>query len=159
MACADPLEVLIGQRLSSQGRTLATAESCTGGLIAHRITNVPGASAYFLGGLVAYSNAVKVEALGVARADLDAHGAVSEPVAREMAEGVRTRFGADLAIGVTGIAGPTGGTAEKPVGLVFISVASEGKTWVARHVFPGSREEVKRQAAENALQLLWEHIG
>lgn len=140
------------------GRTLAVAESCSGGLIAHRITDVPGASACFAGGVVAYSNEVKQALLGVNREDLDRHGAVSEPVARQMAEGVRGCMGADYGIGVTGIAGPDGGTAEKPVGLVYIAVADGSETVVTRNEFTGDRGQVKSQAADRALTMLGERI-
>lgn len=143
-----------GRRLIDRGLTIGTAESCSGGLIAHALTNVDGASRWFVGGVVAYSNAVKTSLLGVDAADLDRHGAVSEPVARAMAEGVRRVLGADCGIGVTGIAGPTGGTAEKPVGLVYIAVAVPTGTTVTRNVFAGSRLDVKRQTAERALTML-----
>ena len=135
---------------------MATAESCSGGLIAHRITNVPGSSGYFVGGVVAYSNEIKQNLLGVEAETLAAHGAVSEPVAREMAEGARQRFRTDYAIACTGIAGPAGGTAEKPVGLVHIAVASGVGTTATRNLFKGSRLTVKEQTAEKALAMLWE---
>lgn len=138
--------------------TLATAESCSGGLIAHRVTNVAGASAYFLGGVVSYSNQAKLELLNVSPADLNAHGAVSEPVARQMAEGVRLRFGATWGIGVTGIAGPTGGTPEKPVGLVYIAVSGPAGTVIRRNQFVGPRESVKEQTAQTALELLADQL-
>lgn len=121
------IEERLHRRLKELHRTLATAESCTGGLIAHRITNVAGASDYFLGGVVAYSDKVKASLLRVSQDDLKEYGAVSEPVARQMAQGVRARFRADYGIGVTGVAGPGGGTAEKPVGLVYIAVAMGGE--------------------------------
>jgi len=159
VACSGALEGLIGERLTVLGSTLAAAESCSGGLIAHRITDVPGASEYFLGGIIAYSNEVKVRFLNVSMDDLATHGAVSEPVARQMAEGARARFGADFAVAVTGIAGPAGGTPAKPVGLVFIAVSGAGDTRVSRHQFSGSREDVKRQAAQTALGLLWEWLA
>jgi len=152
------LENLIGQRLTRLKATLATAESCSGGLIAHRLTNAPGASAYFLGGVIAYSNAVKRALLNVSEEALDAHGAVSEPVARQMVEGALVRFGSDYALGVTGIAGPGGGTSDKPVGLVYIAVSGPNGTRVVHHVFEGTREQVKQQTAEAALQLLWEQF-
>lgn len=148
------LEQEVGARLLAAGLTVATAESCSGGLIAHRITNVPGASAYFLGGVVVYRNDAKVLLLGVSTADLAAYGAVSEPVARQMAEGVRSRLGADFGIGVTGVAGPEGGTAEKPVGLVYVAVADAAETVVTRNVFSGGREAVKAQTADRALSML-----
>ena len=140
------------------GVSLATAESCSGGLIAHRITNVPGSSAYFLGGVVSYSNEAKESLLGVAHDILVAHGAVSEPVARAMAEGARRVFGSDYAVGVTGIAGPDGGRPDKPVGLVYIAVAAPHGTIVMRNQFDGPRESVKEKAADLALSLLLEHL-
>ncbi|GMU93079.1 MAG: hypothetical protein AMXMBFR4_21370 [Candidatus Hydrogenedentota bacterium] len=151
---ANDLESIVGAKLMERKATLATAESCSGGLIAHRITNVAGASAYFLGGVVSYSNEAKRELLDVSIADLNAHGAVSEPVARQMAEGVRRRFGATWGVGVTGIAGPTGGTPEKPVGLVFIAVTGPAGTVTSRNQFVGPRESVKQQTAQTALELL-----
>ena len=156
MTSSGTLETLVGRRLTTREATLATAESCTGGLIAHRITNVSGASGYYLGGVVSYSNDVKVRELGVSADDLAAHGAVSEPVARQMAEGVRARFGADYAVAVTGIAGPTGGTEEKPVGLVFIAVAGGDGTRVTCSQFTGARKAIKEQTAQAALQALWD---
>lgn len=156
---STPLELRIGERLTEAGYTLATAESCSGGLIAHRITNVAGSSAHFLGGVVAYSNGVKTRLLGVSEADIASHGAVSGEVARGMAEGVRARFGADFGIGVTGIAGPGGGSLEKPVGLVYVCVAGKAEATVARNEFAGTREEVKSQAAGKALQMLWELVS
>jgi len=137
-----------------QGKTLALAESCTGGLIAHRITNVPGASKIFLGGIVAYSNVVKQKFLAVRAKSLARHGAVSKAVAREMAEGARKKFSADLAIAVTGIAGPGGGTKSKPVGTVFIALADGGKTLVERKLNPFGREKFKRATANQALKML-----
>lgn len=154
------LEHIVVKRLRSMNRTLATAESCTGGLIAHRITNVSGASEVFLGGVVAYSNTLKVQLLGVSEASLAQFGAVSEQVAREMSRGICERTGSDLGIGVTGIAGPTGGTESKPVGLVYISVAScDLNVWNCIECrFSGSREEIKYQTSERALQLVLEAI-
>lgn len=140
-------------------KTIATAESCSGGLIAHRLTNVPGASTPFIGGVVAYSNGVKEGLLGVPAELLASHGAVSEPVARAMAEGVRARLGTDWSVAVTGIAGPGGGSPEKPVGLVFMAVAGPGGTRAARFQFAGDRESVKSQTAEAALELVWESLN
>ncbi len=155
----NPPEVLIGQRLTHRSESVATAESCSGGLIAHRLTNVSGASGYVRGGVVAYSNEAKAALLGVSTDTLAAHGAVSAPVARELAEGARTRFGSTWGIGVTGIAGPTGGTPEKPVGLVFIAVAGPNGIEATRHVFEGNRLSVKEQTADAALRLLLEHLA
>lgn len=155
---SKPIEVAIGEGLGAKGYSLATAESCSGGLIAHRITNVPGASGYFLGGVVTYSNEAKADLLGVREASFAAHGAVSEQVAREMAEGARRRFGADVALAVTGVAGPGGGTPEKPVGLVYTALAAPGETRVVRNEFRGDREAVKTQTAERALNMLLEYL-
>ncbi|MGD0252784.1 MAG: CinA family protein [Verrucomicrobiota bacterium] len=140
--------------MAKKKRTLALAESCTGGYIAHRITNVPGASKVFAGGLVAYSNAAKQKFLGVRAETLARHGAVSEAVAREMAEGARGKFGADFAIAVTGIAGPTGGTKVKPVGTVFIALAGAPGTVVERKFNPCGREQFKDVTAQQALEML-----
>lgn len=145
--------------LIDAGKTIATAESCSGGLIAHRLTNVPGASTPFLGGIVAYSNAVKTALLAVPAPTLESFGAVSEETARAMAEGARAALGADMAIAVTGIAGPGGGTPEKPVGLVYMALAQAGQTQVERHEFHGDRESIKMQTAEAALNLVWESLN
>ena len=158
MPSIPAVEERVAKRLTETRQTLATAESCSGGLIAHRVTSVPGASVFFLGGIVAYGNAVKTAQLGVPENLLAAHGAVSEPVAQAMAEGVRGRFGTDFGVAVTGIAGPTGGTPAKPVGLVYVAVAQEGQNQLARHVFEGSRASIKEQTAEAALVLLWEQM-
>lgn len=154
-----PLEIQIGLRLAATGKTLATAESCSGGLVAHLLTNVPGASAYFLGGIVAYSNGVKTAMLGVVPSTLDAYGAVSDAVALEMAEGARNRFNADYATACTGIAGPSGGTPEKPVGLVYTAVACAEGTWVQRNLFAGSRDDIKQKTAEAVLGMLLERLS
>lgn len=154
MTAALRLESAIVRLLSRRRLTLAMAESCTGGLVAHRVTNVPGASKAFLGGIVAYGNAAKRKFLGVRAGTLARHGAVSEAVAREMAEGARKRFGADFAIAVTGIAGPSGGTKAKPVGTVFLALADGGKTVVARKLNAFDREKFKRATANQALKML-----
>lgn len=153
------IEVDLGNKLRERGWTLATAESCSGGLISHRITNVSGSSRYFLGGVVSYSNGAKVKLLNVRPESLESYGAVSEQVAREMAEGARNFFGADLALAVTGIAGPGGGTAEKPVGLVYMAVASTSGTKVDHRHFRGDRESIKAQTADHALNLLMESLA
>jgi nicotinamide-nucleotide amidase len=149
-----PLEATLGQRLRADGLTLCTAESCTGGLIASRLTDISGSSAYLLGGVVAYSNEAKSALLHVRQGTLIAYGAVSEPTAAEMATGARALFGTDYALSVTGIAGPGGGTPEKPVGLTYIGLASADGVQVRRFVWEGDRLENKRQSADAALQLL-----
>lgn len=141
-----------------KGLRMATAESCTGGLLASVLTDVSGSSGYFQGGVVAYSNAVKVAMLGVNEGDLAQFGAVSEPIARQMAEGACAIFAADIAVGVTGIAGPTGGTPEKPVGLVYIAVAHPRGTQIVKNQFSGSREQIKQRTVEKALQMVLESI-
>jgi nicotinamide-nucleotide amidase len=140
--------------LTQQKKTLALAESCTGGFIANQITNVPGASKIFLGGVVSYSNEAKQKFLGVRAKSLERHGAVSEAIAAEMAEGARERFGADFAIAVTGIAGPTGGTKNKPVGTVFIALAGAFGTVVNHKLNRLGREQFKKATARQALELL-----
>lgn len=144
----------VGTLLRSAGQTVATAESCTGGLVGELITSVPGSSEYFLGGVVTYTNRMKRELLGVPAELLEAHGAVSKPVARAMADGARRVLAADWAIALTGIAGPTGGSDEKPVGLVWIALSGPDGTAVHRHVFPGTREIVRHRSALMALNHL-----
>lgn len=151
---AEKIEVVVLCLLNERRQTLALAESCTGGFTANQITNVPGASEIFLGGIVAYSNAVKQKFLGVRAETLKRHGAVSEAVAREMAEGAQKKFGADFAIAVTGIAGPGGGTKSKPVGTVFIALAGEFETVVERKLNFLEREGFKRLTAQQALKML-----
>jgi len=148
------IEAAVVRLLAERGQTLALAESCTGGCLAHRVTNVPGASAVFPGGVVAYSNAAKRKFLGVRAKTLSRHGAVSAAVAREMAGGARKKFGADFAIAVTGIAGPGGGTKRKPVGTVFIALADGCETAVGRKMNPSGREQFKRDTANQALKML-----
>ena len=140
--------------LRRRGQTLATAESCTGGLVSARLTDVPGASDGFVGGVVSYSNDVKEHQLGVPLSVLVEYGAVSEEVARAMASGVRNRLAADWGIGITGIAGPTGGTEDKPVGLVHWAVAGPGGVWAEHRVFPGDRSVVREWSLNSALDLL-----
>jgi nicotinamide-nucleotide amidase len=152
----DPLrlEDVVGSLLAASGRSIATAESCTGGLIAERLTRVPGSSGWFPGGVIAYSDAQKVALLGVAESDLAAHGAVSEAVARALAEGARRRFGTDFGVGVTGIAGPTGGSDGKPVGTVHVAVATPDGTGHRALRLLGDRERVRWQAAQAALEMV-----
>ncbi len=147
--------------LLERKKTLATAESCSGGLLAHRLTNVPGISEVFLLGVVSYSNAAKVKVLGVDADVIEAQGAVCAEVARQMAEGVRRVAGSDLGIGITGIAGPTGGSREKPVGTVYMGISyPEGGTLEARHFrFEGNRVSIKEQTAEAALRWLRRVLG
>jgi nicotinamide-nucleotide amidase len=148
------LEEVLGEMLATRKFTIAVAESCTGGLIASRLTDVPGSSRYVERGVVTYSNASKIELLGVPEDTIAAHGAVSEPVATAMAEAVRTRSHVDFGIGVTGIAGPDGGTPEKPVGMVCIAAASAAGTRVRTFRFVGGREMVKFQASQAALDMV-----
>lgn len=149
----DLAEALLA-RLRDQGRRLAVAESCTGGLVAHRITAVPGASDVLVGGVVAYADRAKTELLGVSPDTIARVGAVSEEVARAMAEGVRARFDAEAGVGVTGIAGPAGGSAEKPVGTVWLGASVGERTEARRVVLPGTRGDIQRRAAQAALLLL-----
>jgi nicotinamide-nucleotide amidase len=149
-----PLEELVGRLLRERGLTLAVAESCTGGLICHRLTNVPGSSDYFLGGVVTYSNQAKMDLLRVPEEILAAHGAVSEATARAMALGVKEVFPAPLGLAVTGIAGPGGGSPEKPVGTVWIGLAAAGEVEARPYRFHGSREEIKALSAQTALDWL-----
>jgi nicotinamide-nucleotide amidase len=154
----EEIETVIVRLLTERKQTLALAESCTGGCIAHRITNVPGASAVLLAGLVTYSNEAKGKFLGVRAETLAEHGAVSEAVAREMAEGARQQTGADFALSVTGIAGPGGGTPAKPVGTVFIALAKPTGTVVKKNFNPFDRETFKQVTANQALELLRQKI-
>jgi nicotinamide-nucleotide amidase len=154
----DEMEAVIVRLLAERKQTLAVAESCTGGCIAHRVTNVPGASAVFAGGFVTYSNEAKQKLLGVRAETLKEDGAVSEAVAREMAEGARGELAADYALSVTGIAGPTGGTKQKPVGTVFIGLAAPEGITVEKGFNPYDRETFKWMTAQQALDLLRRHL-
>lgn len=153
----ETLESAVGRLLGERGATVALAESCTGGLLAKRLTDVPGSSAYFVEGLVTYSNESKERLLGVPRELIEEHGAVSEPVARKMAEGARALAGSDYGLSVTGVAGPGGGTEEKPVGLVYVGI-SDGEDTTAERVdlsaWSESREAVRERSANRALDLL-----
>jgi nicotinamide-nucleotide amidase len=150
----ETLEQIVGYYLQMRGATLAVAESCTGGLLAERITSISGSSRYFLGGAVVYSNELKISMADVPADMLAKYGAVSEEVAAALAAGIRKRTGATLGVGVTGIAGPTGGTAEKPVGLVYHGLASESGTEVLEKKFPGDRKRVRWFASQQALDMV-----
>jgi len=152
------LDEQIADLLSQRGLTLAVAESCTGGLLGHRITNFSGSSDYFQGGVISYSNEAKESLLGVPHETLVQHGAVSEETALAMARGARRLLGTDLAVSITGIAGPTGGTPEKPVGLTYIGLAAEDAGWVEKHIWRGDRSQNKEQSAEAALRLLVKYL-
>ncbi|HEV3468347.1 MAG TPA: competence/damage-inducible protein A [Pyrinomonadaceae bacterium] len=150
----ETMEEVVGLRLAVSGFTVATAESCTGGLVAHRLTEVPGSSSYFMEGVVAYSNEAKTRLLGVPAELIGAHGAVSAEVAEAMAEGVKARAGVDFGLSVTGVAGPGGGSAEKPVGLVYIALADDAHTEHRRLMLPGDRHLIRWRASQAALDLL-----
>jgi nicotinamide-nucleotide amidase len=150
----ETLEQIAGYYLQMRGATIAVAESCTGGLVAERLTRVSGSSRYFLGGVVAYADDLKSAFLDVPKRLLEEHGAVSREVAAALAEGVRKRSGATLGVGITGIAGPTGGSNEKPVGLVFHALADGRKTEVVERTFPGDRQRVRWQASQQALDMV-----
>jgi nicotinamide-nucleotide amidase len=152
------LEETIGQLLIQKGQKVAVAESCTGGLLGGRISAVPGSSGYFSGGIISYSNDVKMALLGVKQKTLEAHGAVSEEVAREMAEGARSVLRTDFGISITGIAGPGGETPDKPVGLVYIALATPNGTEVMRNTFRGNRGMVREFAVQRALGMLWRSL-
>lgn len=148
----------IGRLLMSRGLTVAVAESCTGGKLGDMLTDVPGSSDYFLGGVISYSNDAKSNLLGVDGKTLKAKGAVSEEVAIQMAAGARRQLQADVGVGITGIAGPTGGTLTKPVGLVYVAISSSKSSKCSRCVFKGSRSEIKTQSANRALEMLREFV-
>jgi nicotinamide-nucleotide amidase len=150
----DTMESVVGELLLGQDKILATAESCSGGLIAQKITSVPGSSEYFAGGVVAYSNELKEKLLGVEQSDLSRHGAVSSEVARAMADGIRHETSADIGVAVTGIAGPTGGTPEKPVGVVFIGLSTPNETVDIRCHFSGDRWQIQELTAVKSLDLV-----
>ena len=154
----NSIEIQIGQLLMERGLKLVLAESCTGGLVGSRITDVPGSSEYFLGGVVAYAYEAKVDLLGVSWDTLNTKGAVSRETVLEMARGVRERMNADLAVSVSGIAGPGGGTAEKPVGTTWIGLAAEDGEWAKLCQFSEDREGNKALAAEAALNLLLDYL-
>jgi len=150
----ESLEQIVGYWLQMRNATVAVAESCTGGLLAERLTSISGSSRYFPGGAVVYSNALKTELAGVPAEMIDRHGAVSREVAAALAEGIRYRCESTLGVGITGVAGPTGGTPEKPVGLVFHAVASSTGTEVVQRNFPGDRRRIRRFASTMALDMV-----
>jgi PncC family amidohydrolase len=154
----EPVEVRVGHLMASGNLTLGVAESCTGGLIGHRLTEVPGSSTYFLGGIVSYAYEIKQRLLGVSQETLERHGAVSAEVALEMARGVRRTLGTDIGLSVTGIAGPTGGTPEKPVGLVYIALSTPTDERCERYVWDSDRSGNKARSAEAALLLLCRYL-
>lgn len=154
----DSLEQVVGDGLRERGMTLAVAESCTGGLLSKRITDVPGCSDYYLGGVCSYANEVKMKVLGVKKETLDTVGAVSPEVAEQMAEGVAKALGADVGVGITGVAGPGGGTDEKPVGLVYISIWYNGQHYTRKMKSTNGRDRVRMQAASTALDMIRRNI-
>ncbi len=152
------LEARIGAALRQRGLRLAAAESCTGGLVGHRITNIPGSSTYYVGSVTAYAYEAKVRLLNVKWETLEAHGAVSEEVVREMADGVRKTLAADIGISISGIAGPGGGTEEKPVGMVCFGLSSPELVWATTRHFKGDRLAVKEQSADFILESLLNYL-
>jgi len=150
----DSLEQIVSYYLQMRNATIAVAESCTGGLVAERLTSISGSSRSFVGGVVVYSNGMKTQFADVQQDLIDVYGAVSEPVAKALAEGIRQRCGTTLGLGITGVAGPTGGTAEKPVGLVFHALAGENGTEVVKRNFPGDRDRVRWFASQQALDMV-----
>lgn len=152
------LEGRVGNLLSARRQTVAAVESCTGGLILHRLTNIPGSSAYVMGGFVTYSNDAKMKFVGVQPNTLESYGAVSEQTAREMVIGCRAAFGVDIALSATGIVGPSGATETKPVGLVYIGLATADRTLVRQFNWLGDRETNKAHTADAALTMLLEAL-
>lgn len=154
----EPVEVLLGRMLKAGGFWLATAESCTGGLIGDRITNIPGSSEYYLGGVVAYANEAKMALLGVSKTTLELYGAVSRQAVLEMARGVRLMLEADIAVSVSGIAGPGGGVPGKPVGTVWLGLSAAEGEWASVQYFSGDRVGIKHQAADTALKMALDYL-
>jgi nicotinamide-nucleotide amidase len=150
----ESLEEVVGMYLVMRQKTVAVAESCTGGLLSERLTRIPGSSVFFLGGVVCYSNELKTSLAGVPAKLIASDGAVSKPVAQALAEGVRRRTGSSIGVGITGVAGPGGGTPEKPVGLVFVAIANDSSTEVRQFRFPGDRERVRTWASVAALEMI-----
>jgi PncC family amidohydrolase len=152
------LEIQVGEALREHGLRLSLAESCTGGLVGHRVTNVPGSSTYYMGSVTAYAYEAKVRLLGVKWETLEAHGAVSAETVSEMALGVRRALAADMGVSISGIAGPGGGTPEKPVGLVYFGLSTAKGIWTTFQNFKGKRVQVKEQAADFALQYILNNL-
>jgi len=155
----EPIEVIVGNLLRQRGLRLATAESCTGGLIGHLITNVPGASTYFMGGIIAYAYDSKVRLLNVRWETMEKYGAVSKETALEMARGARYALAADIGVSVTGIAGPGGATPEKPVGLTWIALSADHVDEAWQFNWSGNRLSIKQQSAQSVLQMLIEYLN
>jgi PncC family amidohydrolase len=152
------LEEVLREYLSNRRKKLAAAESCTGGLVSHRITNVSGSSEYYAGGIVSYSNEAKASLLGVLWDTINSYGAVSGETVLEMACGVRKLFGADIGVSVSGIAGPTGGTPQKPVGTTWIGLSTESGDWTRHFIWQGNREQNKLDSSEAALQFVVDYL-
>ncbi|MFP6904306.1 MAG: competence/damage-inducible protein A [Verrucomicrobiota bacterium] len=153
------MEQVIGEQLLASGQTLGVAESCTGGLLGGRLTCVPGSSSWFKGGIISYADEVKVALLGVRESDLKEHGAVSRPVAEQMARGVCEKLGTDFGIGITGVAGPEGGTPDKPVGRVYIALAMPDGIEVQENTFRGDREMIRESSVQWAMSQLWRALA
>lgn len=153
------IEIHLGELLRQRGLRLAVAESCTGGLVSHRITNVPGSSTYYIGGITAYAYEAKVRLLGVRWETLEKHGAVSRETVIEMAIGVRRAMAADIGLSISGVAGPGGGTPEKPVGTTWIGLSTPDYEQAYHHLWPGDRLAIKEQSAQAALQVLLDYLS
>ncbi|MGD9160476.1 MAG: CinA family protein [Desulfobacteraceae bacterium] len=149
----------LSKLLITKSLTISVAESCTGGLIGHLITSIPGSSVYFMGGVISYSNQAKCDLLGISPGTLEQYGAVSDQTAKEMAMGVKERFKSDIGISVTGIAGPDGGSIEKPVGTVFMGFVFDNEPLAIKYLFKGNRTEIKQQTAETALENIKRYLN
>jgi PncC family amidohydrolase len=156
---AEDLEYQVGVLLTQMGLSLAVAESCSGGLLSHLITNVPGSSVYYLGGIISYANETKINILGVTQSTLERYGAVSRETALEMARGARLLLAADISLSTTGIAGPGGGTPQKPVGLTWIGLSSQDYESARQFMWQGDRLAVKQQTAKQALRILLDFLN
>ncbi|WP_033170405.1 CinA family protein [Selenomonas sp. ND2010] len=154
-----PIAEIVGKLLVAKQQTIACAESCTGGLLTSMLTDVAGSSAYVMGSVVSYTNSIKERLVGVNPATIAAHTEISAETAGEMAEGIRQLIGTDLGVGITGLAGPGGGTKVRPVGLVYIAVTGDKGTKVRENRFQGNRVEIKQQSAEMALQMIVEYVS